>query len=283
MALVDTNDMLLKAKQGRYGVGAFNIENMEMAQAVIEAGKEMCAPVICAVSQNALKYATANLFYSNVACLAAESKYPVAIHLDHAESIETVLKALRGQFTSIMIDGSKLSFEDNVKITKNVVDMCKMFHIPVEGELGPIGGKMDSVPDSQLKYTDPALAQRFVEETGVNSLAVAIGSSHGIYKQKPCLDVNLLESISSKLSIPFVLHGASGIPNDQIQECIEHGICKINYATELRLAFTNAIREFIKTDDKTYDPKVFGRAGRDAVKQVVKNIIKSIGSENKCK
>lgn len=282
MGLVNTRDMLLKAQSMRYAVGAFNIENMEMAQAVIETAEEMKSPVICAVSQNAMKYATADLYCSIVASIAKSVSVPVAIHVDHAETEETALKALRASFTSVMIDGSKLTYSENRDLTKRIVDICSIFSIPVEGEIGPIGGKVDAVPDYKLIYTDPQAAKDFAEETGVSSLAVAIGTAHGIYKKTPRLDVDRLSAIADVVSVPLVLHGASGVPDDQIQECIRRGICKVNYATELRIAFTDACRNFLREDDKTFDPKTYGKLGRTAVKEIVRQKIEVLGSAGKC-
>lgn len=282
MGLVNTRDMLLRAQKEKYAVGAFNIENMEMAQAVIETADEMASPVICAVSQNAMKYATADLYCSIVASIAKTVKVPVAIHVDHAETEETALKALRGSFTSVMIDGSKLTYSENRDLTKRIVDICSIFSIPVEGEIGPIGGKVDAVPDYKLIYTDPQAAKDFADETGVSSLAVAIGTAHGIYKKTPRLDVDRLSAIAEVVSVPLVLHGASGVPDDQIQECIRRGICKVNYATELRIAFTDACRKFLREDDKTFDPKTYGKLGRASVKEIVRQKIEVLGSAGKC-
>ena len=283
MGLVDTREMLLKAQTEKYAVGAFNIENMEMAQAVIECAEELPSPIICAVSQNAMKYASADLYYSMVASIASHVRVPVAIHVDHAETEETALKALRGKFTSVMIDGSKLTYSENRDLTKRIVDICSLFNVPVEGEIGPIGGKVDAVPDYKLIYTDPMAAKEFAEETGVSSLAVAIGTAHGIYKNTPRLDVDRLSAIADLVDVPLVLHGASGVPDEQIKECIQRGICKVNYATELRIAYTRACREFLANDKESYDPKLFGRLGRDAVKKVVCDRIKVLGSDGRCR
>lgn len=282
MPLVDTKEMLIKAQKGCYAIGAFNIENMEMAQAVVWTAEELQSPVICAISQNALKYATADLYYANVAMLAKQVKVPIAIHVDHAETEEVALKALRGGFTSIMIDGSKLTFSENRDLTRKVVSICSIFDIPVEGELGPIGGKIDAVSEDKLIYTDPQAARDFVKETGVSSLAVAIGTAHGIYKDIPRLDFNRLSEIANVVDVPLVLHGASGVPEELVKECIRRGICKVNYATELRVAFSDAVRTFFRENEKTFDPKVYGQLGREAVKAVVKEKILTVGSEGKC-
>lgn len=282
MGLVNTKEMLLKAQENSYAVGAFNIENMEMAQAVIEVAEELNSPVICAISQNALKYATADLYFSIVSSIAKNVSVPIAIHVDHAENEETALKALRGGFTSVMIDGSKLTYSDNRDLTKRIVDICSLFSVPVEGELGPIGGKIDSVPDYKLIYTDPLAAKSFALETGVSSLAVAIGTAHGIYKNTPRLDLDRLSVIANEVNVPLVLHGASGVPDDQIKECINRGICKVNYATELRIAYTDSVRSFLREDDTTFDPKAYSKLGRESVKRVVRQKLVILGSVDRC-
>ena len=282
MSLVNTKTMLLNARKGKYAIGAFNIENMEMAQAVIYAARDLESPVICAVSENAMKYADAGLFYANVLYLANNVDVSVAIHVDHAESEAVVMKALRAGFTSIMIDGSKETFRDNLELTKRIVHICNIFDIPVEGELGAIGGKIDSAPDSKLIYTDPYAALDFVNQTGISSLAVAIGTVHGFYKAEPRLDYDRLQEISELVDVPLVLHGASGLSDDQIISCIEKGISKINMATELRAAYTKAIRTYLDNDKNVYDPKKFSREARNAVYELVKNRIMLFGSAGKC-
>ena len=281
MSLVDTKRMLKDAQDGRYAVAAFNIENMEMAQAVIWTAERLQSPVICAVSQNAMKYASADLYAANVRVLADSVSVPVALHVDHAETEETVQKALRGGFTSIMIDGSKLDYAGNRALTGRVVSVCSVLGVPVEGEIGPLGGKADALPDSMLVYTDPEDARKFAAETGVSSLAVAIGTAHGIYRDTPRLDYVRLSEIRSAVDVPLVLHGASGLSEEQVARCIEGGICKVNYATELRIAFTDAVRGYLAENGSVFDPKKYGAAGRDAVCRVVEEKILSLGSKNR--
>ncbi len=281
MSLVDSSRMLADARCGRYAVAAFNIENMEMAQAVIWEAEELKSPVICAVSQNAMKYASADLYAANVRILADSVSIPVALHVDHAETMDTVQKALRGGFTSIMIDGSKLGFEENCALTGQVVGICRVLGIPVEGELGPLGGKADALPDAKLVYTDPEDARAFAERTGVSSLAVAIGTAHGIYKDKPRLDYVRLAEIRDMVDVPLVLHGASGLSAEQVSRCIENGICKVNYATELRIAYTDAVKAYLKEFPDVFDPKKYSQKGRDAVRAVVREKILSLGSRDK--
>ena len=281
MALVNTKQMLLNAQSGGYAVGAFNIENMEMAQAVIWTAERLRSPVICAISQNAMRYANAELYAANIKCLAETAVIPVAIHVDHAENEEIVIKALHGGFTSIMIDGSKLTYAQNLAMTKRIVQLCDILHIPVEGELGAIGGKIDAVPDYRLIYTDPLAAKDFAEQTGVSSLAVAIGTAHGVYKNIPRLDYQRLSATREHVSVPLVLHGASGLSTSQVHECIKRGICKVNYATELRIGFTNAVRAYLAQDAVCNDPKVYGKAAREAVCDIVEEKLRAVGSVGK--
>ena len=275
--------MLLDAQKNKYAVAAFNIENMEMAMAVIYTADQLHSPVICAVSQNTLNYANANVFFGIVKSIADSVSIPVALHVDHAEKIEVVYNVLRNGFSSVMIDGSKLPYIDNVGITKKVVEICQIFDIPVEGELGAIGGKEDSLPDKDLLYTKPETALDFVEHTGVSSLAVAIGTAHGIYKNTPCLDYERLTAIRNVVDIPLVLHGASGLSEEQIKECVARGICKINFATELRQAFTSAVKKYLSVDSNVIDPKKMGKMAMEAVSLVVKEKIIQLGSNNRCK
>lgn len=281
MQIVNTKEMLANAQKGRYAVGAFNIENMEFAQAVIEAAEELRSPVILATSVNTLKYADPNIFISIVTAICDRATVPVSLHLDHGEQYFDVLSTTMAGYKSVMIDGSKKSYSDNLELTKKVVSICKPFDISVEGELGAIGGKPGDKNIEELMYTNPETAKDFVEKTGVDSLAVAIGTAHGIYKSTPKLDIDRLDLIRDKIDVPLVLHGASGLSNEQINACITHGICKINIATELRIAWTNALRECLQKNVDKYDPKVFSRVAREEVKEIVKEKIIVCGSKGK--
>lgn len=234
MPFVTTKKMLQDAQDGHYAVGAFNVENMEMVMAVIEAAEEMNAPVIMQTTPSTVKYAGLDYYLANVKAAAERADIPVALHLDHGSSYGLAMQALRTGYTSIMIDGSHEGFEDNVVLTKAVVDACRPSGIPVEAELGKVGGKEDDLDGGDGDgYTDPNQAKEFVERTGASSLAVAIGTAHGLYKGEPKLEQERLSNIRQVVSVPLVLHGASGVPDEAVREAIRRGICKVNYATEL--------------------------------------------------
>ncbi len=282
MPLISSFEILSDAQKGHYAVGAFNIENMEMAQAVIKAGEETNSPLIVQTTPSTLKYAPPSLFYAIVKSIAENSKIPVALHLDHGDSFKRCCETIRAGYTSVMIDGSKLPFDENVILTQKVVEVASNLSIPVEAELGTIGGKEDSLvtSDKDALYTNPAQAKEFVDRTRVNSLAVAIGTAHGFYKGVPKLDFERLEEIVKIVDIPIVLHGGSGIPDEDVQKSIRLGISKVNYATELRWHFTQACRKVLEDSD-IFDPKKYGTAGREAVKEFVKQRIIVCGSAGK--
>ena len=255
--LVTTKEMLLKAQKGNYAVGAFNVENMEMVMAVIAAAEELNAPVIMQTTPSTVKYAGLDYYLANVATAAKNAKVPVAMHLDHGSSFSLAMQALRVGYTSIMIDGSHESFEDNIKLTKAVVDACNPSKVSVEAELGKVGGKEDDLDGGDGGYTDPLEAKEFVERTGVGSLAVAIGTAHGVYKGEPKLDLDRLSEIKEVVSIPLVLHGTSGVPDETVSECVKRGICKVNYATDLRIAFSKGVKEYLDKNPDAIDPKKY--------------------------
>lgn len=281
MSFVTTEQMLAEADKGGYAVGAFNVENMEMVMAVIRAAEELKAPVILQTTPSTVKYAGLALYHANVAAAAKAAKVPVALHLDHGSSFELAMQALRVGYTSIMIDGSHESFEDNIAVTKRVADACRPSRVPVEAELGKVGGKEDDLECDDPGYTDPDDAVHFVEATGISSLAVAIGTAHGIYKGEPKLDVDRLSEIRKVVSIPLVLHGASGVPDDAVRECIRRGISKVNFATELRIAYSNGVKEFLKANPDAFDPKKYGAVGMEYVTKLVKDKIDVCGSAGK--
>ena len=282
MALVTTKQMLLEAQKNAYAVGAFNVENMEMVQAVVSAAEELHSPVIMQTTPGTLNYADLDYFYANAKTAAQKASVPVAIHLDHGNSFELAMKALRAGYTSIMIDGSHDSFEQNIAVSKAVVDACHPSAIPVEAELGKVGGKEDDLEGGEDNpYTDPQQAKQFVEATGIDFLAVAIGTAHGVYKGILKLDVNRLSEIKKVVSIPLVLHGTSGVPDETVQECIRRGICKVNYATDLRIAFSKGVKTVLHENPDTIDPKKYNAQGREEVKQYVMNKIKVCGSVGK--
>lgn len=275
MALVTTKQLLLDAQKGGYAVGAFNVENMEMVQAVVAAAEELRSPVIMQTTPSTVKYANLNYFYGNVKVAAQESSVPVVIHLDHGNSFELAMQAYRTGYTSIMIDGSHEGFEDNIALTNAVVKACHPGEVPIEAELGKVGGKEDDLDGGEGDpYTNPQEAAEFVERTGIDSLAVAIGTAHGVYKGVPKLDFSRLSEIRKAVSIPLVLHGTSGVPDEDVAECIKRGICKVNYATDLRIAFTKGINQVLKENPDTIDPKKYNAKGREEVRKYVMHKMK---------
>ena len=268
--LVTTKEMLKKAQEGHYAVGAFNVENMEMVQAVVEAAEEMSAPVILQTTPSTVKYGGLEFYYANARAAAEKASVPVAIHLDHGSSFELAMQALRVGYTSIMIDGSHESFEENIALTRRVTDSCNPSGVPVEAELGKVGGKEDDLEGGDGNpYTDPMEAKEFVERTGISSLAVAIGTAHGLYQGEPKLDLGRLEEIRKVVEVPLVLHGASGVPDEAVKKSIKCGICKVNFATELRIAFSDGVKQVMAEKPDIFDPKKYCGAGREAVKRLV--------------
>lgn len=270
MAYVTTEKMLLDAKKGGYAVGAFNIENMEMVKAVIAAAEELHAPVILQTTPSTVKYGTLETYAAIVKAEAKKASVPVALHLDHGNSFELAVRAIKAGYSSVMMDGSQESFEDNARISRKVADVGRACGIPVEAELGKVGGKEDSLEAEADTNTDPAEAKEFAERTGINSLAIAIGTAHGFYAGKPVLDKKRISEISSIMEIPLVLHGASGLTDEDVRECVHRGMCKVNFATELRAAYTDAVKKLLQEDPAVFDPKKFGNAGMQAVKELAK-------------
>ena len=282
MALVTTRELFADAQKNGYAIGAFNVENMEMVQAVAAAAEELKAPVIMQTTPSTVKYADLKYFYANAKAAAAMASVPIVMHLDHGNSFDLAMRALRVGYTSIMIDGSHESFEDNIAVSKAVADACHPSGVPVEAELGKVGGKEDDLEaGDENPYTDPQQAREFVERTGVDSLAVAIGTAHGVYKGIPKVDVDRLSAIREVVSIPLVLHGTSGVPDDIVRECVRRGICKVNYATDLRIAFSKGVKAYMQEDPDVFDPKKYNARGREEVKQYVMSKILVCGSDGR--
>jgi len=303
--LVTNRDLLFPAMREAYAVGAFNISNLESLLAVAEAAIQEKSPVIVAVTPSSIKYAGLAYIEKIVKTAAESAPVPMSLHLDHGKDVETVSKCIEAGFTSVMIDGSHLKFEENVALTKRVVDLAHPKGVSVEAELGRLAGVEEStVEEREAVLTDPKAAREFVERTGVDALAVAIGTSHGAYKFKgePKLDFERLRLIREKVSIPLVLHGASsvpawiiekavkygaelsgakGIPEEHIRKAISFGIAKINIDTDLRLAFTATIREFLVNSPKEFDPRKILGSAKEAMKEVVKSKMRLFGSSGK--
>ncbi len=277
--LVTTKELLLDAQRSKYAVGAFNVENMEMVIAVIRSAENTKSPVIMQTTPGTVKYAGADMYFANIKAAAERASVPVACHLDHGNSLAIVVQAFRAGYTSIMIDGSKLSFADNIAITKSVTEICHAANIPVEAELGRVGGKEDNLDNGDDNpYTDPDEASEFVEKTECDSLAVAVGTAHGVYKGTPQINFDVLDKIRKVVDIPLVLHGTSGVPDEQVIRCVSMGMCKVNYATDLRIAYTYGVKKYIKENPGVFDPKKYGSYGIDEVTRYVTERMRVLGS-----
>ena len=310
MALVSTKEMFEKAYKGGYAIGAFNVNNMEIVQGITEAAAELKSPLILQVSAGARKYAKHNFLVKLVEAALLECDLPIALHLDHGDSFELCKSCIDGGFTSVMIDGSHHSFEDNIKLTKQVVDYAHAHGVTVEGELGRLAGIEDAVNVSaeDASYTRPEEVEEFVSRTGVDSLAIAIGTSHGAFKfkpgQKPQLRFDILEEVEKRLpNFPIVLHGASsvipkyvdiinanggqlddaiGIPEDMLRQAAKMAVCKINIDSDLRLAMTAGIREYMNANPKAFDPRQYLTPARAYIKELVAHkITEVLGSDGK--
>lgn len=302
MALVTSKEMFQKAYEGKYAVGAFNVNNMEIIQGIIEAAKAEKAPLILQVSAGARKYAKHIYLMKLVEAAMEDSGLDICLHLDHGEDFEICKSCIDGGFSSVMIDGSKFPFEENIELTRRVVEYAHERGVVVEAELGRLAGVEDAVKVAakDATYTDPDQAVEFVERTGVDSLAIAIGTSHGAYKfaGKPELDFARLEKISNMLpGFPLVLHGAStvlpefvakcnefggqlkgaqGVPEDMLLQAGKLGVCKINIDTDLRLAMTASIREYFMTHPDHFDPRQYLKPAREAIQAMVQHKIKNV-------
>ena len=308
MALVTSKEMFKKAYEGNYAVGAFNVNNMEIIQGIVDAAKQENAPLILQVSAGARKYANPIYLRRLVEAAIEDTGLDICLHLDHGEDFEICKQCVDDGFTSVMIDGSKYPFEENIGLTKKVVEYAHSKGVVVEAELGKLAGVEDSIMVSakDATYTDPSQALEFVERTGVDSLAIAIGTSHGAYKFKgvPSLDFERLKTISKLLpNFPLVLHGSSsvpkefvdlcnryggqipgaaGVPEEMLRRASQMGVCKINIDTDLRLALTACIRQYFVEHPSEFDPRKYLGPGRDAIKDMVAHKMKYVlGCSNK--
>lgn len=281
--LVTGKAILDHAHENGYAVGAFNINNLEILQAVVAAGEELNSPLILQTSEGAIKYAGMDYLSSMVAVAASKAKIPIALHLDHGTTYETIVGCIASGWTSVMIDASHHPLEENIKETREIVKIAHAAGVSVEAELGRLSGQEDqiSVDEKDAIYTNPQEAQTFVKETGVDSLAIAIGTAHGPYKGKPILDFDRLDTIKKLLNMPIVLHGASGLKEDDIAKAVTLGVNKINIDTDIRQAFASSVRKVLDEDPKVYDPRKILGPSKEAMKQVVMGKIKMFKSENK--
>ena len=278
--LVTTKEMLLAARDGGYAVGAFNAENMEMIVAVLAAAEDLHAPIILQATPLMMQFASAALYAAMTRAAMEHITVPVALHLDHGGSFDVAVRALRAGYTSLMLDGSCLPYEENIALTRRVVELAAPCGIPVEAELGAVGGTEDGI-SGQASGTDPAQAADFLARTGADFLAVSIGTAHGVYHTQPKLDLARLEAIRAHVDVPLVLHGASGLSQDDIQSCVARGICKINFATELRLAYAGGIKDLLAEKPEAFDPKELGKAAMARVKTTAMESIRYCGCAGK--
>jgi fructose-bisphosphate aldolase class II len=308
MAIVTSKEMFKKAYEGGYAIGAFNVNNMEIVQGITEAAKEANAPLILQVSSGARKYANHTYLMKLIEAAIIETSLPICVHLDHGDSFELCKSCIDGGFSSVMIDGSHLTFKENIELTKKVVDYAHSKDVVVEGELGRLAGIEDAVNVSaeDAAFTKPEEVEEFVSKTGVDSLAIAIGTSHGAYKFKtePKLRFDILEEVQKRLpGFPIVLHGASsvmpkyvsminenggkmpgakGVPEDMLRKAASMSVCKINIDSDLRLALTGTIRKCFNDNPAEFDPRKYLGPARSAIKEVVKHkLINVLGCADK--
>lgn len=273
--LVSGKELLEHADKNGYAVGAFNVNNMEIVQAIIEAAEETQSPVILQASQGGLKYAGVEYIAELGKIAARNASVPVAIHLDHGTDFDQIMKCIRYGFTSVMIDGSHYDLEGNIAITKKVVEVARAVGVSVEAELGKIGGTEDDivVDHKDALHTDPDEAVRFVKETDVDFLAIAIGTAHGKYHGTPEIDFERLKEIRAKVDVPLVLHGSSGVDYDDLRKAISLGISKINIDTDVRVAFTKGVADAINSNPDEFDPrKIIGPAKVEMKKAIIEKM-----------
>lgn len=284
MALVSMKEMMIQGKQQGYAIGQFNLNNLEYTQAILQAAEEEQSPVILGVSEGAARYMGG---FKTVVMMVKGlmedygTTVPVAIHLDHGSSFEKCKEAIEAGFTSVMIDASSKPLEENIAITKQVVDYAKLHNISVEAELGVVGGQEDDIIADGVIYADPAECKELVDKTGIDCLAPALGSVHGPYKGEPNIGFAEMEEISKQGDIPLVLHGGTGIPTKDIQRAISLGTSKINVNTENQLQGTQAVRDTLNADSAVYDPRKFLGPMREAIRTTVVGKMREFGSSQK--
>lgn len=278
-----TKDMLLRAKKGNYAIPAFNIHNLETFQVVVETAASLKSPVIIAGTPGTIDYAGPDYIVAMASVASEKYDIPIAIHLDHFEKPSLIKEHIKTGFKSSMIDASHLSFEENIKTVLDVVNFAHKYDATVEAELGKLVGVEDDliVDENEGAYTDPDAALEFVERTNIDSLAIAIGTAHGLYKGTPKLDFDRLIKIKEKVSVPLVLHGASDVPDELVKKAISLGICKVNVATDLKIPFSNAVKEYFIANPKANDPRKYMTPGKEAMRKIVEHKILLCGSNNK--
>ena len=283
MKLHNTKEMLLDAQKNHYAVPAFNIHNLETLSTVVETAAEMHSPVIIAATPSTVKYAGKDYLIALVGTAMEKYDIPMSFHLDHHEDVADIEDTIAAGCRSVMIDASKLPYSENVKKVQRVVEFAHTCHATVEAELGRLVGQEDNVvtTDAEKAYTNPEDAVSYAAETGIDSLAVAIGTAHGLYKGTPKLDFDRLKEIRARVEIPLVLHGASDVPDEMVQHAIELGITKVNIATDLKIPFANAVKAFFKEHPEANDPRKYMTPGKEAMAEVVRHKIGVCKSANR--
>ena len=271
--VVSSARLMKRAEKENYAIPAFNIDNLESAMAVSEIMHEMRTPVIVQMIPRTLNYGGIAIYPAMMRELMADCPVDYALHLDHGSSLSLAKKCVAGGFSSVMFDGSLMPFEDNVKFTKEVTDFALPMDVSVEGELGTIGGKEEGDTDLEASYTKVSEAEEFVRRTNVSTLAIGVGTAHGVYKGTPHINVERIKEIHAAIGTPLVLHGASGLSDEVLKDCIAAGITKINFATELRQAYTNGIKAEFAKGPEVFDPKIYMRGAIDNIKEVLRHKI----------
>lgn len=271
--VVSSARLMKRAEKENYAIPAFNIDNLESAMAVSEIMHEMRTPVIVQMIPRTLNYGGIAIYPAMMRELMADCPVDYALHLDHGSSLALAKKCVAGGFSSVMFDGSLMPFEDNIKFTKEVTDFALPMDVSVEGELGTIGGKEEVDTDLEASYTKVSEAEEFVRRTNVSTLAIGVGTAHGVYKGTPHINIERIKEIHAAIDTPLVLHGASGLSDEVLKDCIAAGITKINFATELRQAYTNGIKAEFAKNPEVFDPKIYMRGAIDNIKEVLRHKI----------
>ncbi|MFC7786825.1 tagatose-bisphosphate aldolase subunit GatY [Rossellomorea sp. GCM10028870] len=275
--------ILADAQSKGYAVPAFNVHNLETLKAVLETAQDLRSPVMIAATPSTVRYMGKNFLIKMMEAAVKSYDFPVCFHLDHHENLDDIKNLIHMGVPSVMIDASHHSFEENIRIVREVVEYAAPFGVAVEAELGRLSGMEDDieVDEKDQIYTNPKQAEEFVRRTGIDSLAVAIGTAHGLYKGEPKLDIDRLAVIQQEVDVPLVLHGASGLPDELVRETIERGICKVNVATELKMAFVKGLRSYLQENPEANDPRYYFKDAVVQMKQVVAEKIKLCGSFNR--
>ena len=281
--ILSTREMLKKAQREKYAVPAFNIHNLETLEVVVETAAELKSPVILAGTPSTIEYAGGEFIVAMAEVAAGKYNIPIAMHLDHFEDVDKIKHFVDLGFKSTMIDASHAPFEENIEIVKKVVEYAHKYDATVEAELGRLGGQEDDliVDEKDSKYTNPKQAKEYVERTGIDSLAVAIGTAHGLYKGEAKLDLDRLKEIRDIVDVPLVLHGASDVPDELVKKAISLGICKVNVATDLKIPFSDAVKKYFIENPEANDPRKYMTPGKEAMKKVVEHKIMVCGSNGK--